>query len=339
MPQLNYLLLCIVLCDFLFATNIGKIIKSDEKVQHRKLVEWTGKRLGKGSYGEVLEVKTDRKKYAAKQLNPRTFWENFGKEIAVLSNLDHPNIVHYHGIGYFEDNKLPLLLMELMETNLQNHLSTNPNLPLPKKMLILLDVSKGLAYLHAGIPPILHGDLTAKNVLLDSRTKAKIADFGKSRITNIESGKQDVTFHHIGTLDYMPPEALNTESGYKYNKKLDVFSFGHLALCTVVQRFSCKLLPNRIMISCGQTQIVSEVERRRECFNILDQYVPEIAHELVRLIKDCLNNVYYERPPARKICCCLAEMTDMVPFQLEEMSHFRTNSSSSHDTGDWPDLR
>src|SRR6056300_877308 len=43
---------------------------------------------------------------------------------------------------------------------------------------IVRDVAQGLRFLHASKPPILHGDLKAKNILIDSRFRAKLADFG-----------------------------------------------------------------------------------------------------------------------------------------------------------------
>ena len=45
---------------------------------------------------------------------------------------------------------------------------------------ILRDIAQGLRFLHSSKPPILHGDLKAKNILIDSRFRAKVADFGLS---------------------------------------------------------------------------------------------------------------------------------------------------------------
>lgn len=45
-------------------------------------------------------------------------------------------------------------------------------------MQIVRDVSQGLRFLHASKPPIFHGDLKAKNILIDSRFRAKVCDFG-----------------------------------------------------------------------------------------------------------------------------------------------------------------
>ena len=295
-------------------------IKPDGEVKPMKMVQWTQKILGEGSYGRVLEVKYEETVYAAKQLcvaKAPNFWELFGKEITTLSSLGHPNIVCYHGIGYFPDNKLPLLLMELMKTTLQAYLKENPQCPLQDKIRILVDVSKGLAYLHASKLAIVHGDLTANNVLLDSEMRAKISDFGNSRLTIVESGEQERTFRALGTKEYMPPEALND---HLYSKKLDIFSFGHLALCTVVQNFSCILLPDKITCKDGKFQICSEVDRRREHFEKLSEIVPSKASKLRLLIASCLSNDHSKRPPAKEILS-----------QLENMFDFKSHTSSSYD--------
>src|SRR6056300_1475373 len=49
---------------------------------------------------------------------------------------------------------------------------------------IVRDVAQGLRFLHASKPPILHGDLKAKNILIDSRFRAKVADFGLATKTS-----------------------------------------------------------------------------------------------------------------------------------------------------------
>jgi serine/threonine protein kinase len=59
-------------------------------------------------------------------------------------------------------------------------------------MQIVRDVAQGLRFLHASKPPILHGDLKAKNILIDSRFRAKVADFGLA--TKNKSGLSGTPF-------------------------------------------------------------------------------------------------------------------------------------------------
>lgn len=158
--------------------------------------------------------------------------DRYIREISLLSNLRHPNIVQFLGICEISESSLPALVTEMMHSNLHDFLE-NPNLkdaiPLPHKKSILEDVSKGLIYLHK--ENIVHRDLTAKNVLLTSSLVAKIADLGNSRILPEEDfGRLTML---PGTIDYMPPEA--HDSNPDYTHKLDIFSFGHLTLFVMTQ--------------------------------------------------------------------------------------------------------
>ena len=122
--------------------------------------------------------------------------------------------------------------MERLETSLDDILENILNLPLSLKRSVLEDVAKGLLYLHERNPPVIHRDLTSKNVLLTSSFMAKITDMGNSRI--VKPGQVVQTLSTLpGTLVYMPPEA--RDSRHQYGPSLDIFSFGHLALFTITK--------------------------------------------------------------------------------------------------------
>jgi guanylate cyclase len=71
---------------------------------------------------------------------------------------------------------------------------------------ILRDISQGVRFLHGADPPVIHGDLTSCNILVDSKFRAKVCDFGLSRRT-VEEGAR-------GTPPYwMAPELLRGEGG------------------------------------------------------------------------------------------------------------------------------
>ena len=90
-----------------------------------------------------------------------------------------------------------------------------------------------------------------------------------------------------GTLLYMPPEALTDDA--KYNTKLDIFSYGHLALFTTTQVFPCSLLPATYFdAGPGRESILlgrSEVDRRKKYFDMLGG-----DHPLFHLMVRCLHN-------------------------------------------------
>ena len=274
-----------------------------------KQAKLTGIQLGAGAYGSVEQVKIEGETFAAKRfrvgksMNPDKFHKKFLSEFRVLFSLNHHNIVQYQGVCCLPDSKFPALLMEQLQTSLHAYL-LNPscaNLSLNAKVSILHDIAKGLTYLHNHKPAVIHRDLTAKNVLLSSKSVAKISDFGNSRIVDIDpssSSELQNTTHVPGTSVYMPPEASTAPA--KFNRKLDIFSFGHLALFTATQVFPHFLLPATFIDDDGELCARTEVGRRQPYIDLLVQQLHE-NHNLVTLIKQCLHNNHRMRPTADNI--------------------------------------
>ena len=133
----------------------------------------------RGSYGFVFKVTVQGVERIGKKLHSayvnnvsgrekQAMTSRFRDECVILSKLRHPNIVQFIGVHYGRRGKTDLtLIMECVRSDMQEFLEGHPNLPLPVKLSILLDVSYGLVYLHEWDPntPIVHRDLTARNVL------------------------------------------------------------------------------------------------------------------------------------------------------------------------------
>lgn len=83
-------------------------------------------------------------------------------------------------------------------------------------MQIVRDVAQGLRFLHSSKPAIMHGDLKAKNILIDARFRAKVADFGLATRTR----KNGIS----GTPFWMAPEYLRGKT--EYTTSCDIYSFG-----------------------------------------------------------------------------------------------------------------
>ena len=132
------------------------------------------------------------------------------------------------GVYFKPGSELPILVMEYLPLSLTDCLKRYPNIPDYITSRILLDVAKGLHFLHDRHEPIIHRDLTANNVLLSDTMRAKIADLGVARIL---SDKLRTMTKVPGNATYMPPEAFS--GAPKYDKSLDIFSFGVLILHTV----------------------------------------------------------------------------------------------------------
>ena len=176
-----------------------------------------------------------------------------------------------------------------------------------KKVSILHDTASGLDYLHSQTPAIIHRDLTAKNVLLDSQLRAKIADFGNSRIMDLDPEASPKALTSLpGTLEYMPPEAQG--GSVAYDPSLDVFSFGYLSLFTVTQT-PVRLLPATYHChSTGEIRGRSEVKRCASFVEATEEVLSE-NHSLVSLMKQCLLNNSAQRPHTGEVVTRLQEMT------------------------------
>ena len=291
--------------------------------QYTRKATPTGKLLGVGTYGSVIELTSARETVAGKVFKMSSTAQVLPValivcgELSTMMRLNHPNIVQCRGVSLLVKFHLPVLLMEQMMSSLHDYLlhRDNSNLSVERKVSILHDTASGLDYLHSQTPAIIHRDLTAKNVLLDSQLRAKIADFGNSRIMDLDPEATPDTLTSLpGTLEYMPPEAQG--SSVAYEPSLDVFSFGHLSLFTVTQTPVRPLFPSSYYDSSDKLCARSEVKRREKFVEAAEQLLSE-NHSLLTLIKQCLHN-----RPARRPCTgeLLIRLQRMIPGKWQPPS-------------------
>jgi serine/threonine protein kinase len=119
----------------------------------------------------------------------------------------------------------PMLVMEFMEYGSLYDILRNETMYAGGEIIlqVVRDITQGIQFLHASKPPILHGDLKARNILVDSRFRAKVADFGFSTLkgTNAKASKTSVL---KGTPFFMAPEYLRRKTGY--TTQCDIYSLG-----------------------------------------------------------------------------------------------------------------
>jgi sterile alpha motif and leucine zipper-containing kinase AZK len=119
------------------------------------------------------------------------------------------------------DGTQKMLVMELMTQSLYDMLrkgSVNPEL----QWKIANDIVCGMYYLVSCQPPIYHRDLKSHNILLDSSLRAKITDFGLSKVKTESLS----SLSRVGTPQWSAPEVLDSDSESVDYEKADVFSFG-----------------------------------------------------------------------------------------------------------------
>ena len=288
-----------------------------------KQVKFLGKRIGEGAFSIVEAVEIKGKICAAKHFRDYSNFKEkktFIGEFHIMQALKHDHIVDYY--GYYmpkqgeTPTRSPVLVMECLETNLYDFLisDSHKDLPFPRKVCLLYGIAQGLNYLHS--VSVIHRDLTATNVLLDSQATPKISDFGNCCVTGVDLGSelhsQSLT-KCLGTLNYMAPEA---QSSPKYGTEIDIFSFGHLSLFVGIQHSPNHLLPPIYRETGDDDDSVrarTEFQRRQEYFALLYRKIEE-NHPLVLLMKMCLCNRPKRRPKAQELVSQLDTMRRVLPL-------------------------
>ena len=150
-----------------------------------------GKELSRGAYGAVHSGRLDGKEVAVKRIHGllleaareqgdlEEMLGDFRRECELLQKVDHPHVVEFQGAFYDETTDEPILVMELMTENLRQYLQRNRGqLSHQKQLEICILIALGLRFFHTRSPPIVHRDLTDKNILLDADGVVKISDLG-----------------------------------------------------------------------------------------------------------------------------------------------------------------
>ncbi|XP_064632173.1 uncharacterized protein LOC135490712 [Lineus longissimus] len=195
------------------------------------------KTLGKGQFGEVnlyqLKKGIDNgiSRMAVKQArcSDEQTIASIGKEVDILCQLTHPNIVQY--LGHHDDgSNIQIMLQYMCGGSVDDHLKkTAAPFSEEKTKRYTRDVIEGLRYIHG--KRIIHRDIKGGNILIDGVDSAKLADFGLSKI--METSKSAHTF--AGSPLFMSPEMISTNlDASGHGLKTDIWSIG----CVVVQMLS-----------------------------------------------------------------------------------------------------
>lgn len=215
------------------------------------------------------------------------------REAYVWIQLEHDHILPLEGVTVAEEfGPLPALVSPWMEEGslddyLKREFSGMPDL---RKQQLIWQVTAGITYLHS--KDVVHGDLTATNVLVDSSGCLRLADFGLSMIL-AEAGNATFNSCHPGNVRWMPPEALQAGDDEdednekvkdeKPTKAWDVYSYG----CVVLQIFSGKQpfawIPSVLAV-------MGAMQRGRAPFKGMQ------SHGVYQQFSPCLNNIPADRP-------------------------------------------
>lgn len=274
----------------------------------------TGQEIRKGSYSQVVELefhgltcagnKISEKLYEDATQNEKTrIWQKLAQECKTMSTLRHPNIVQFMGV--VDADPLPIVVTEFLPVSLNSHLKVTGVMSDKLSYSILEDVTTALCYMHSHRPePLIHGSLTADNVLLTKHKIAKIAYLGETKILGLKSPLFGSS-HSVAkteTDSAMPSSQLPDAK----DRNIDIFSFGTLVIHTFAGKyptppenseqdqveFALEQMPKghplmKTVKECMATKTANATAPKLE--NILDD---------IRCIKDKFdNNPTVESPP------------------------------------------
>ncbi|KAF8556854.1 kinase-like protein [Imleria badia] len=163
--------------------------------------EWNGSQVGKGMHHTLNTWRT----------------------------LNHPNIVQFFGIayGFGRQGNASLVSLWMPNGSLQVFLDRHDyRLMIAHRLQLLLDAASGLQYLHS--IPIIHGDLSPNNILLDDNYNARLTDFDYASFIGNRDVYLAASTLRGGALRWTAPELI-AEGKPEHTTKNDIYPFGNLA--------------------------------------------------------------------------------------------------------------
>ncbi|KAK7814404.1 mdis1-interacting receptor like kinase 2 [Quercus suber] len=263
--------------------------------------------IGVGGYGSVYKAELPTSQVVAvKKLHSLPNGEEFNQktfisEIHALTEIRHRNIVKLY--GFCSHPRHSLLIYEYLEGGSLVHLLNNEEQAKAfdwiKRGNVVKDVANALSYMHHDCSlPIIHRDISSKNVLLDLECVAHISDFGTARLLKPDSSNWTSL---AGTMGYMAPELAYT---MEINEKCDVYSFGVLALEIIMGKH-----PGDLISSLSSSLPSSSTFTTHMPLNdVLDQRLSlptnKVASDVLSIAKiaiACLQTIPQSRPTMKQV--------------------------------------
>ena len=255
-------------------------------------LEFEGRQLGKGSYGQVqlalhkpTGVKVAVKKLDKRMIKTPKMRETLRREIEIHKKLKHVNIVRMY--ADLEDQQFIYLVMEYVtKSNLFVLIKKEGSFTEETAFYFFIQTVAGIYFLHKN--GFIHRDLKPENLLVNEDNVLKICDFGWTCESEIESDPDDGQMYEgqrntfCGTLEYMAPEMINHR---QHNHMLDVWALGILLYELV--HGNAPYRGNQVAIARNQVkqQIAFKSKLSQEYKDLVHKFLQEDPDERIPLIR------------------------------------------------------
>uniref|UniRef100_A0A1J3DHZ2 non-specific serine/threonine protein kinase n=1 Tax=Noccaea caerulescens TaxID=107243 RepID=A0A1J3DHZ2_NOCCA len=267
-------------------------------------------KIGQGGFGAVYYAELRGEKAAIKKMDMEAS-KQFLAELKVLTRVHHVNLVRL--IGYCVEGSLFLIYEYVENGNLGQHLhgSGRDSLPWTKRVQIALDSARGLEYIHEHTVPVyVHRDIKSANILIDQSFRAKVADFGLTKLTEVGSS---ATRGAMGTFGYMAPEIVYGE----VSAKVDVYAFGVVLYELISAKNAVVKLNESSAEFRGLVGVFEEAFKEKDKEEALrkiidprlgDNYPFDSVYKMAELGKACTQENPLLRPSMRYIVVALSTL-------------------------------
>ncbi|XP_027312225.2 serine/threonine-protein kinase Nek1 isoform X10 [Anas platyrhynchos] len=205
-------------------------------------------KIGEGSFGKAILVKAkeNSQQYVIKEINISKMSnkerEESRREVAVLANMKHPNIVLYR--ESFEENGCLYIVMDYCEGgDLFKKINAQKGILFSEDQILDWFVQICLALKHIHDRKILHRDIKSQNIFLTKDGTIQLGDFGIARVLN---STVELARTCIGTPYYLSPEICQNRP---YNNKSDIWALGCVLyeMCTLKHAFEAGNMKNLVL--------------------------------------------------------------------------------------------
>ncbi|KAK5842987.1 Proline-rich receptor-like protein kinase PERK8 [Gossypium arboreum] len=280
--------------------------------------------LGRGIYGSVYFGFLRDQEVAIKRMTA-TKTKEFMAEMKVLCKVHHANLVEL--IGYAaSDDELFLIYEYAQKGSLRSHLHDPLNkghTPLSwiMRVQIALDAARGLEYIHEHTKThYVHRDIKSSNILLDGSFRAKISDFGLSKLVGKTNDEEATATKVVGTFGYLAPEYLSDGLA---SSKSDVYAFGVVLFEIIsgkeaiirtegsaMKNTERRSLASIMLAALRNTPDSLSMSNMKDYIDpsMLDLYPHDCVFKMAMLAKQCVDEDPIVRPDMKQIVINLSQI-------------------------------